>query len=122
MDDREAVSELVPIEAFAGRGMTAFGQGAEFELDGSGALEEFGEERRDHEADNEGEEDVVGDHPPLGRQARQTTVEKHNRDLDQADRHPENENAAQSKLSKARAKSLAHSERKKERKTERDKP
>lgn len=70
VDDCEAVSDLVPVETFVVRGMAAFGQRAEFEIDGSGALEEFREERRDHEADDEGEEDVVGDHPPLGRQAR----------------------------------------------------
>ena len=102
MDDCEAVSEFISIEAFVERGMTALGQGAEFELDGSGALEEFGEEGRDHEADDEGEEDVVRDHPSAGRQARQAAVEKDNGDLDQADRHPENDDAAESKLSRAR--------------------
>ena len=101
VDDREAVSELIPVEAFVERGMTALGQGAELELDGSRALEEFGEEGRDHEGDDEGEEDVVRYHPSAGRQTRQAAIEKDYRNLDKTDRHPENDDAAESKLSRA---------------------
>ena len=107
VDDGEAVSEFISVEAFVERWMAALSQGAEFELDGSGALEEFGEEGRDHEADDEGEEDVVRDHPSAGCQARQAAIKKDNRYLDQADRHPENDDATQSKLSRAEANSSA---------------
>ena len=84
------------------RRVTAQGQGAELEIDGARALEDFREQSRDHKRNDESEKDIVRNHPPAGRQARQAAIETHNRYLDQADRHPEDDYATKSKLMRAR--------------------
>lgn len=78
--------------------MTAQGSEAEFEVDEPGALEEFREQGGDHETNNESEEDIVGDHPAVGCETRQAAVEKHNRNFDQANCHPEDYYADEPKL------------------------
>ena len=98
VDDGEAVAERVAVEALGPRRVAPEGQRAEFEAGGPGALEQFGEEGRDHEADAEGEEDVVRDHPAAGREAREAAVEEDDGDLDEADGHPEDDDAAEAEL------------------------
>lgn len=90
--------------------MAAQSDEAELQTDGTGALEEFREQRRDHETDDESEENIVGDHPPAGRETCQAAVEEHNRDFDQADRHPEDQYADEPQLEQS-ARGISHTTR-----------
>ena len=98
MDDGQAVSQLVPVDALGARRVAAQSDEAEFQTDGTSALEEFAEQRGDHESDDESEENIMGDHPPVGREACETTVEEHNGDFDEADRHEEDQYTDEPKL------------------------
>ncbi len=54
------------------------------------AREQIGEQRNDDEANEEAKKDIVSYHPSCGGQARETFVEKHNGDLDEADSNEKN--------------------------------
>ena len=78
--------------------MAAQGKRTELEIDGSRALKEFQEQNGDHKTDNDNQENIINDRPSAGREARQTAIERNNRDFDQTDRHPEDHYAIESKL------------------------
>ena len=90
--------------------MTAQGNEAELEVDWTGAFKEFGEQGSDHETNDQSEEDIMGDHPSVGRQARQATVEGHDRNFDQARCHPEDHDANESKLEESEVVSISCSQ------------
>ena len=69
VDDCEAISQFVPVETLVVGGVATQSENAELETDGSRTLEEFREQRRDHERDDESQEDMMRYHPSVGREA-----------------------------------------------------